>query len=532
MNRTYACISHVGNLPSSLSNAVDAILALSELGCDAEAKAAAEAKTAGVASLLHANATEQKDVYLQHTKTGMFIHPIACNADSLLAMYPALVGPSGLFCFRLDGNIQHVQSGHFVQPLKCSAKSGVLLALHPDGPKPEWAFEIDSAGCLRHSGSGLFVHPASGKGTQGSKLMLHHDGPDRAVSGEIAFKFEPKCSGDQFAAALAAITESETASSVFCEVVECLWAAVLSGDASSESTAASAVHRTLALPPLNTSNIDAHKFVPQPLFKLLTETALDVTLPVTTQSTAAATRIVECLLKALILKPLALRLHRQHLLEGLFDPLQEFITDQHLRAAFSNQRAPARSMFPWTVRTALQRNRGVPHDLIPHLRTDSFTAQLSSTFSTIDVFCVFVPSILASVCSSFASCLPAIFCMVPFALQYETLDETLDHDSSLGDLTTRGRDALHKCCAMSPLELHHALEAFGFSDSDFGNTLTDAASVIECVAKSSDQVRKLILREVLRTAMETGKIVKCLFCSYWFLQRHTVTSCKSRCVCL
>ena len=122
--------------------------------------------------------------------------------------------------------------------------------------------------------------------------------------------------------------------------------------------------------------------------------------------------------------------------------------------------------------------------------------------------------------------------MVPFNLQYETLDETLDLDSSLGDLTTRGRDALPKCCAMSLLELQRALEAFGFSDSDFGHTLTDAALVIECVVKSPDQVRKLILREMLRTAIDSGKIVKCLFCSYWFLQRHTVTPCKSRCVCL
>ncbi len=44
--------------------------------------------------------------------------------------------------------------------------------------------------------NGVFVRPVSGKVVLGCKIMLLPEGPDRAFRGEIAFRFEPKSSGD------------------------------------------------------------------------------------------------------------------------------------------------------------------------------------------------------------------------------------------------------------------------------------------------------------------------------------------------
>jgi hypothetical protein len=536
-------------LPPPKSNVVDALLALFESApnsygadaaveetkqCDADSNAALSDATA--AAPLPPSAAEPQTCYLQHVKTGMFIQPLGRNAviDCPLVMHSPLAASSALFCFRPDGNIQHAESGYFVCPLQRPAERAVPLALHPDGPKPDWAFEINDAGCLRHASSGLFVHPISGKGVLGCKLMFHPDGPDRAFPGEIAFRFEPKSSGDLFAKAFAeanAAAEAESASTLFCDAVESLWASVLCRDGSSDSAACAAVQRVLLSEPLNKSKIVPHRIVPVQLFKLLTESALDLTLPSTNQS-AATTRIVECVLKSVLLKNLALRLQCEHLLQALFDPTQEYVSEQHLRDACSGERARPASFFSsWTIRTAMQRDRGrktvcQPAELISHLRTDSFSAELSRRFSIIDSFSIFVPDMFASV-GWVPSCLPAIFCLVPFTINISSF--SLDSDVTLGELTPRG--ALHKCASMSPSTLKHALEAFGFCDSDFDCSLADAALVVEFTAKISIEARKQFLRSVTRRAVDSRYLVTCRVCFDWFLRRHTVIPCKSRCRC-
>ena len=480
-------------------------------------------------------------MYLQHVKSGLFIHPANHESDaaigSPLVMHSALLGPSGLFRFLSDGNIQHVQSGYFVSPSKGVAKTGEFLALHPDGPKPEYAFELDGAGCLRHCSSGLFVHPESGKGAQGRKIMLHKDGPDRAFPGEIAFKFESKSSAEQFVAimiaqdaAAKAAADAEAASAVFCDEVESLWAAVLAGCASSDSAHTSAVARILSSQALNKANIIPHNFVPVQLFKLLTESALNVTLPSTNPSPTHA-RIVECVRKCLLLKPLA-KMRCEHLLDGLFDPTQEFISDEQLREACSDERArPTILTTSWTIRSAMERDRGrfaacmKPVDLLSHLRTDCFSAKLTRHLSSINPMCVFAHEILASVCSSFPSCLAAIFCLAPFAVDISSAEMKLDPAIVMCErLACRSRN----CSSLSPDAIQHALEAFGFRDADFNCSLADAALVVECVAKSPDVARNQILRSMIRSAVDSGVLVSCSVCLDWVLRRHTVVPCKCR----
>jgi hypothetical protein len=125
------------------------------------------------------------------------------------------------------------------------------------------------------------------------------------------------------------------------------------------------------------------------------------------------------------------------------------------------------------------------------------------------------------------SCLPAIFCLVPFTINIASV--RLDSDATLGELAPRG--ALHQCAAMSPATLKHALEAFGFCDSDFDCSLADAALVVEFTAKISNDARKHFLRSVCRRAVESGYLVTCSVCFEWFLRRHTVIPCKNRCRC-
>lgn len=72
-----------------------------------------------------------------------------------------------MFSLRPDGNLQHTESGLFVHPRGGKAKSGIELLLHPDGPESRLAFNHDGGGCFRHRESGMFVHPKNGKGAQG-----------------------------------------------------------------------------------------------------------------------------------------------------------------------------------------------------------------------------------------------------------------------------------------------------------------------------------------------------------------------------
>jgi hypothetical protein len=115
-----------------------------------------------------------------------------------------------------------------------------------------------------------------GKVVLGCKVMLHPGGPDRAFPAEVAFRFEPKSSGDLFAKALAeanAAAEAQSASTLLCAAVESLWASVLCRDGSSDSVACAAVQRVLLSEPLNKSKIAPHRIVPVQLCKLLTQSS-------------------------------------------------------------------------------------------------------------------------------------------------------------------------------------------------------------------------------------------------------------------
>jgi hypothetical protein len=331
-------------------------------------------------------------------------------------------------------------------------------------------------------------------------------------------------------AAAKAAAEADPASTVFCEVVESLWAAVLARNASSEITCRSIVQRVLVSDSLNKSNITAHKFVPAHLFKLVTESALNVSLPSTHQS-PTSTRIVDCVLKCLLLQRLAMHMQCEHFLDGLFDPSQECISNQHLLAACSRERArPAAFPFPsWTIHTAMQRTRGrlsvcQPADVLCHLRTDSFSETLSRRFSAIHPLCIFVPSILASVCSSFPSSIDAVFCLTPFTLDISSAE--LVSETSQGETCARRN---RHCSTMNPVDIQRALEDFGFRDSDFDCSIADVALVVESAAKSP--ARKEILQSIIRAALDSGRLVTCARCLDCYLRRHTVIPCKNRFVC-
>jgi hypothetical protein len=59
-----------------------------------------------------------------------------------------------------DGNLQHTESGLFVHPLKGSAYSGCVLVLHPAGPERRLAFQTMHAADL--STSGFLTHVETG----------------------------------------------------------------------------------------------------------------------------------------------------------------------------------------------------------------------------------------------------------------------------------------------------------------------------------------------------------------------------------
>ena len=80
-----------------------------------------------------------------------------------------------------DGNLQHTESGLFIHPFKGSAYNGCPLVLHPDGPEQRLAFstiqarDLMTSGFFTHADTGLCLAPLGGKAVSGGALVFTDD---------------------------------------------------------------------------------------------------------------------------------------------------------------------------------------------------------------------------------------------------------------------------------------------------------------------------------------------------------------------